>query len=325
MNTVEQSVKEYLKKWDYNLLLLAYLMMQRNEPAPKTVEAMEKTLMKVVPWSLTDKHLQYVRSFSQKERTALDDYKGADYIKINAFMRSGKFRRTIMYFDYPDSLVSEHDLSKQGVKRFIKQEQAVWLKQLVESVQKEKLGLKAMKQRILDLNKVIHRAPKVHHSFYAYRGEKNFDPKDYALLEKENHLAALQTFRLQQQNLNVGDTFQNDGFNSFSVSPTVPLHPSFHAPICCLYRIQLSDKVPFLLLPLEISTTIHPEFEVLLPPAMFKVLKITDIVSPLSKITVNRMYDLEFIKSLPIKFKSGGKTSGHSKDPLNRTVKSPPK
>jgi hypothetical protein len=323
MNTVEQSVKEYLKKWDYNLLLLAYMMMQREEPAPKTVDDMKKKLLKIVPWAVTDKHLQYVRSLTPKERAALDDYKGNNYIKINAFMRSGKFRRTIMYFDYPDSLVTEHDLSKEGVKRYVKQERAVWLKQLIESVQKEREGLKTMKQSILDLNKVILRAPKLHQPFYAYRGEKDFDPKDFALLDPANPLAEIQTFRLQQQNLKVGDEFQNNGFNSFSISPTVPLHPAFHAPICCLYRIHLTDKVPFLLLPLEISTTMEQEFEVLLPPAKFKVVKITELVSPLSKITLNRMYDVEFVKALPIKFKTGAKTNVQPKKWMNRTVKSP--
>lgn len=321
MNTVEQSVKEYLKKWDYNLLLLAYMMMQRDEPAPKTVDEMKKMLLKLIPWAVIDKHQEYVRSFAQKERDALDDYKGSNYIKINAYMRSGKFRRNIMYFDYPESVVTEHDLSKEGVKRFIKQERRVWLNQLIESVQKERTGLRTIKQRILDLNKVILRAPKVHQTFYAYRGEKDFDPKDYARLDPANPLADLQTFRLKQQNLRVGDEFQNDGFNSFSVSPTVPLHPDFHAPICCLYRIQLSDKVPFLLLPLEISNTLHLEFEVLLPPAVFKVVKVTDIVSPLSKIIMNRLYDLEFVKAVPVKFKTGAKTSVQPKKQLNRTVK----
>lgn len=323
MNTVEQSVKDYLKKWDYNLLLLAYMMMQRDEAAPNTIENMKKTLLKVIPWTVIDKHQHYVRSFSHKQREALDDYKGNNYVKINAYMRSGKFRRTIMYFDYPDSFVTEQDLSKEGVKRYVKQEQKVWLKQLIESVQKEKEGLKTMKQRILDLNKVILHAPKVHQPFYAYRGEKDFDPKDYAHIDPANPLAEIQTFRLNQQNLRVGDEFKNDGFNSFSVSPTVPLHPAFHAPICCLYRIHLSDKVPFLLLPLEISTTIDLEFEVLLPPAVFKVVKVTDLVSPLSKITMNRIYDIEFVNAVPIKFKTGAKTSVQPKKLLNRTVKTP--
>ena len=322
MNTVEQSVKEYLKKWGYNLLVLAYMMMQRDEPAPKTLDEMKKKLMKIIPWAVTNKHAEYVQSSASKERKALEDYKGDGYVKINAYMRSGKFQRTIMYFDYPNSLVTEYDLSKEGVKRYVKQERAVWLKQLIESVQKEREGLKTMKQGILDLNRMILRAPKLHQTFYVYRGEKDFDSKDYARLDASNPLAEVQTFRLQQQNLKVGDEFQNDGFNSFSISPTVPLHPAFHTPVCCLYRIQLSDKVPFLLLPLGF-TSMESEFEVLLPPAVFKVLKVTDLVSPLSKLTMNRMYDLEFVKVLPIKFKMGAKTTVHSKKPLNRTLKSP--
>lgn len=68
--------------------------------------------------------------------------------------------------------------------------------------------------------------------------------------------------------------------------------------MCCMYRLVVTKDVPFYMFP---DSETLKEFEVLLPPAEFKVTKVHNIQSPLSPEIKMRLYDIELVKVLSAK------------------------
>jgi hypothetical protein len=95
---------------------------------------------------------------------------------------------------------------------------------------------------------------------------------------------------MEQLNLKEGDEYTSAGFNSFSLAPWVAYN--FMENACCIYRLQMTPQMPYVVFEYHDG---YKEYELLLAPSKFKVVKIWYAVSPLSSSIKLRVYDLEYV------------------------------
>jgi len=295
MDIIKTDVHLKLSDMKENDLVLSYYILYGSFPSMNK-EKLIKKLSKYFPYDLMLKHRDYFMALTQSQSISFEYYQGNGYVKVNNYLR---YKNLTSWYDlnFDSKLVlSPSSFSKKNYRHLFnktKQQQISNLKKgFKKTIQKNKMEFIKIKTTVSDIVNAIHHAPKLHKTFYVYRGEDNYD-LSYVIEKNLNaDEKASETYNISQLNLQKNDTYSSKGFNSFSIAPWVALKFSSQ---CCIYRIQMNDKIPYIIFPHSDS---YKEYEVLLPPSVFKVVNVIDIVSPLSKLITRRMYDIEFVKTL---------------------------
>ena len=295
LDIIKQDVHRELEEMQLNTLLLSHKILYNSFPSLTKQQLIDK-LYKSFPYKRILKHRDYSMTFTPSQTISFEYYQGAGYAKVNLYLRYKKLSESWMVNMDNKIAISPSTFSKKGFQKLLnktKRKQLSSLKKNLKStLEQNKYEFKKIKTAITDILHVIYHAQKLKETFYAYRGENNFN-LNYGIEENLNKMQLdLETYKTSQMNLQTNNTILLKGFNSFSIAPWVSLG---FAGQCCLYRIKITDSVPYFIFS---HSDRYKEYEILLPPAMFKVIKVHDIESPLSKFIRMRMYDIEFVKPL---------------------------
>lgn len=296
MEIVKNDVRKELENAHENILLLSYRIIHGHFPSFSKKQLIQK-LYQFFPYDLIWKHKEYSSTITPSQYNSFEFYQGIGYNKINLYLRYKKISKSWLSDENMDSIeISPRAFSKKGFQQIFKQTKhrqlSLLKKNLKKTINANKYDFKKIKTAISDILYVIYHAPKLHVTFYAYRGEENYSNVYKLTSEADSIEMKKEEYKLSQLNLHENSTYLAKGFNSFSIAPWVTLN---FAGQCCIYRIKIDDSVPYIIFP---HSDRYKEYEVLLPPCKFKVTKIDDIVSPLSDFIRMRMYDIEFVKEI---------------------------
>lgn len=292
---LEKQVKKTLTNMDANRLTISEKLLFRSKPSSKSKKELKDTIMKASPLKLMMYNDKYVDKSGLNKLKSIQEYQGFKYEKINEFMRTGKISFSLNVSDRlylkKSNITSDSNLMKYTNKT--KQDID---KSFIMNIEKNKRSMDELTNTITNIKSTIMNAPRFKRNVYVYRGEKNYDTI-FALNEKDSSLRNNQKHKLRQINMKEGSTYNSKGFNSFSMAPWIASRFSGKNP-CCIYRLRIDPQTPVLVLPWKTSGVFEGEFEVLLPPAKFKVTKVRSINSDESPQISIKVYDIEFVKVL---------------------------
>jgi hypothetical protein len=296
----EKGLDQVLKPYQLDSLFISYVVASNDLDAKSMTRAqLVKKLKKLFPIKLLTFHQEYTKTLPHNLTESLDYYQGSGYDNVNMYMRTGFMRKIYFFNESPAqeiaNYVSDTTFGKRGTQRFLENELKATKKKTKGLLEKQKTAFTKTVACISHLMKIIQGAPRTETPFTVYRGERDFELQ---FIQKEDPVErSLDQYRLRQLGLKEGDTFSSVGFNSFSLAVWTARRFMGES-MCCMYRLVVTKDVPFYMFP---DSETFKEFEVLLPPAEFKVTKVHNIQSPLSPEIKMRLYDIELVKVLSAK------------------------
>jgi len=300
-NEVKMSIEFYPK----NLLYLSYLLLPKKHDQKKILKwkkpQLVKKLLSEFPHDLVMKHKTYLEKLQPNKAASFQYYQGPGYMITNNYLRTGDFKfNTFAIQQEIEQLFSISPnafKSKIGLETFSKKKIKEFEKFIKNYVKKQSNIVQKIHTTISDLKNIIsHAAPKVQKPFYVYRGELMEEALSHYIFEDDVDKSKKKSinYKLGQLGLKNGQIYKAEGFNSFSMAPWIAISFS-GAFVCCVYKLKIVPKsnVPYLIYPLS---QVYKEFEVLFPPAEFKVVDSHVIQSPSSPKVTMQIYDIEFVK-----------------------------
>lgn len=298
--TVKKNLETDFKALSLDELFFSYIVASNDFDAKALKrEKMLKKLKKLFPVNLVSFHEEYMKTLPQNQIDSMDYYQGPAYDNVNMYMRTGNMRKNF-YFnakaaDNIPNYVNDSTFGKSGTKKFLENELKATKMNAKGLLDKQKAEFQKTVACIANMNKIIQGAPRTETTFVVYRGERDFEMR---FAKKEDPVEdSINQYRMRQLGLKEGDTFSSVGFNSFSLAVWAARN-FMGGDMCCMYRLVVTKDVPFYMFPYRET---YKEFEVLLPPAEFKVTKVNFIQSPLSPEVKMRLYDIELVKVLGVK------------------------
>jgi len=294
---IRKSVGSRIATLTLESLFFSYLVLKGPDAELLKKEQLKKKLMTMFPFELLIFHKEYSATLSVQQQMAVSFYQGAGYMNINLFLRSGNIRPKWLHSSMDDNemFINEASFDKKGTKKYVSAAMKKAKIDAKEILLHEKDDLKKIMDSIKNLKLTIDNAPRTKTPFYLFRGENDVELR-YTKLDNPI-LNKLSKFKFDQLALKIGDTFDSVGFNSFSLAVWTAKN-FMQMAACCMYRLKADENTPFYVLPYNDQ---YPEFEVVLAPSKFKVVHITEVVSPLSSEIKVKMYDIELVKTLSLK------------------------
>ena len=294
LKKLEKIIVKYLKdsskdNFEHEYLIIAEKLLFKYKTKPKNNTELISRLYRNFPLNILNFHDEYYSSLSKVVIESIDMYESDQYEQINNLMRKNKFN--IKYVNYN----VKQDIIRNTLNINLKSKN----KPSRESIDKDvyKVLSKRYKNAIKLIKTSIYNAPPINKNIYVYRGEYNTYP-----LFKEpkrshyNHEKICHS--IKQINLKENQIYSTNSFNSFTFAPWVAA--AFNdTKLCCIYRLKITPQTKSLIMPFRNRTENdeRDEYELLLPPADFKVTKEHKILSDLSPDIFIKVYDLEFVKA----------------------------
>jgi len=293
LKIIQKGVKETLAKYQKKSLVLPYLLFAGpTKTAAMTKEALQKRLFALFPARSLLAHVDYITHVSPVQRAAVDLYQSSAFQTINSYLRYGAIRQPAVY-SYEDQLEYVNAATfKNATSKYVAEQLKQIKKKSKEAITRKKTLYDKTRAAVKTLLSVIQKAPRVNTPFYVYRGERDFELKWSKSDDPYENMD--DAYMLNQLALKVGDTYDMKSFGSYSAAPWVAANFSGGSP-CCLFRLKIDSAVPCLIF---LYSEQYTEFEILLPPAAYKVTQITFLESPLSPELKVKLYDVEFVKAL---------------------------
>jgi len=301
----DTEIRSSLQGRPKNVLFVSYLLIPKKHNFKQVAKWSKKQLIQKLftefPKKLLNKHKHYLDTLPVKKLASFQYYQTMAYMIINNYMRTGKYKLANLW-EFNDQIsqllsVSPNALkNNKALKKYQNIKATEWNKFYKKFMDEQKITIIKVQDAIKDLKDVIRQAPKVNQTFYVYRGEANYRPRFVHEDDATDDDKKLINYNLNQLNLQKGHTYRAEGFNSFSLEPSVATQFSGMT-VCCIYRLKITpkSKTPYLMFPL---TQAFKEFEVLLPPVEFKITHISFIESPASNKIKIQVFDIEYVKSI---------------------------
>ena len=302
---IKNEVKMSMESSSKNALHLSYLLLPKTHDQKKILKWKKHQLVKKhqleFPHDLVMKHKSYLENLPPNKSASFQYYQGPGYMIVNNYLRTGDFKfNTMNIYEEIQQLLSISPnafKSKIGLENFSKKKAKEFEKFIKNYVKKQSNLVKKIHTTISNLKNIITQTtPKIQKPFYVYRGERMDQALSHFTCEDDADASKKKStnYQLGQLDLKKGQIYRAEGFNSFSMAPWIAVNFSGSF-VCCIYRLKIDPKsnVPYLIYPLS---QVFKEFEVLLPPAEFKVVDSHIIESESSSKVTMKVYDIEFAK-----------------------------